>query len=123
MVYTHYIQQRDRELKKVAAMRAHNIGFYKPKPLARVMPGHLLLLTWFQSVRCPFQTEHHHLKTNRRQQQGVETCLEQAFIISRNMTLKKNRGCVCHKVEQEEICEYTFIFYYSYQLLACHHGS
>lgn len=28
--YTHYIQQRDRELKKMAAMRAHNIGFYKP---------------------------------------------------------------------------------------------
>lgn len=30
MVYTRYIQQRDRELKKMAAMRAHNIGFYKP---------------------------------------------------------------------------------------------
>lgn len=30
MVYTHYIQQQNRELKKMAAMRAHNIGFYKP---------------------------------------------------------------------------------------------
>lgn len=30
MVYTHYIQQWDKELKKMAAMRAHNIGFYKP---------------------------------------------------------------------------------------------
>lgn len=30
MVYTYYIQQRDRELMKMAAMRAHNIGFYKP---------------------------------------------------------------------------------------------
>lgn len=30
MVDTHHIQQQDRELKKMVAMRAHNIGFYKP---------------------------------------------------------------------------------------------
>lgn len=36
--------------------------FLQAKPLARVMPGHTLLLVGFQSVRCPFQTEHHHLE-------------------------------------------------------------
>lgn len=34
--------------------------FLQAKPLARVLPGYFLLLVWFQSVRCPFRTEHHH---------------------------------------------------------------
>lgn len=80
MVYTHHIQQRHRELKKMAAMRAHNIGFLQAKPLARVMPGHLLLLVRFQFVRCPFQTEHLHLGDKEKTQQDVEASLEQVVL-------------------------------------------
>lgn len=55
---THYIQQRDRERKKMAAMRAHNIGFLQAKPLA-LGKGQVICLG-FQFARCPFQTEHLH---------------------------------------------------------------
>lgn len=47
--------------------------FLQAKPLARVMPGHLLLLVWLQSARCPFQTEHPHLQ-HKRTSVGVGHC-------------------------------------------------
>lgn len=46
--------------------------FLQAKPLARVMPGHLLLLVGIQSVRCPFQTEHHHLHNKTKQRKTVK---------------------------------------------------
>lgn len=60
MVYTHYIQQRDRELKKMAAMRAHNIGFYKPSHWHGWCQVNCFCWWGSSLFRCPFQTEHHH---------------------------------------------------------------
>lgn len=77
--HTQHIQQQDRELKKMAAMRAHNIGFYKPSHWHVSCQVILLLLVRFQFVRCPFQTEHPHLDTKKEQGETVKRLCEEGM--------------------------------------------
>lgn len=107
--------------------------FLQAKPLAQVMPGHLLLLVGFQSVRCPFQTEHHHLKNNKKDSKVLRHVYSGlgCFIIMvvikcnyYNTTIEGAFGCL-------DWYQYNTCYYInwllnpycnSYQLWACHHG-
>lgn len=99
MRYTHYIQQRDRELKKMAAMRAHNIGFYKPshwhawcQVICFCWWGSSLLDVHFKLSIITLRT-----KPNKGRQWNVKTRLEQLFVIVAVIKCK-------NILEQQRVC-------------------
>lgn len=78
---THWIPMVHTHFTSSSGQRANNgchegsqHWFLQAKPLTRVMPGRLLLLLWFSSVRCPFQTEHHHLENRKSQWAAAMIC-------------------------------------------------
>lgn len=105
----------------MAAMRAHNIGFYKPslwhcgnaRSFAFFSP---ILVARFHFARCPFQTGHHHLKTK------TQLWLENGFVylhsttffsvVSTNNMTKYVRGVKCTQlflkcmIKDTALCEH-----------------
>lgn len=102
--------------------------FLQAKPLARVMPGHLLLLVSFQSVRCPSQTEHHHLERRDRKVLGHVWnrlgCLIIMVLIKWNNYTTTTEGVfvTCLRRAVRVTGTTTHFLFRSYRFWACHHG-